>query len=32
MVQVDERQPWLEGDAAEYCWCDTCIRDREENR
>jgi hypothetical protein len=27
---VDDRQPWLEGSAEEYCWCDGCIRERNE--
>lgn len=26
----DDRQPWLEGDSNEYCWCDGCIRERNE--
>ena len=29
---IDSRQPWLEGDAEEYCWCDSCIRFREEDK
>ena len=26
---IDERQPWL-SDPESYCWCDSCIRMRDE--
>ena len=26
----DDRQPWL-ANPEDYCWCDTCIRQREED-
>jgi len=28
---IDERQPWL-SDPESYCWCDSCIRMREEDK
>jgi hypothetical protein len=29
MAMKDDRQPWL-ANPEDYCWCDTCIRQREE--
>ena len=30
VLMKDDRQPWLEGNPEEYCWCDGCIRERDE--